>query len=82
MGRYYLMPEAVTYLQRHAEARAFPYSKPPASHNYSYTSDNYPNAVAFLDRFIRWSTFCAKYQPEHCELAAAIVSEVAEENRR
>jgi len=37
--------------------------------------------VALLDTCIRWSTFCEKYQPEHCELAAAIVREVADKNR-
>jgi len=81
MGRYYLMPEAVTYLKRNAAARTYPYSTPPASRTYSYDAANYPNATAFLDTFIRWSTFCEKYQPEHCELAATIVREVASRNR-
>jgi hypothetical protein len=31
---------------------------------------------------IRWSTFCEKYQPEHCELAAEIIRQVADQNRR
>ena len=44
---------------------------------YSYTGDSCPNATAFLKTFIRWSTFCEKYQPEHCELAALIIREVA-----
>jgi hypothetical protein len=30
---------------------------------------------------VRWSTFCEKYEPEHCELAAAIVRAVADRNR-
>ncbi len=83
-GRYYLMPEAVTYLERNAAAvvKVYPYSSPPASREYSYSIANYPNAVAFLDTFVRWSTFCEKYQPEHCELAAAIVREVADRNLR
>ncbi len=81
MGRYYLMPEAVTYLARNAGAKVYPYSMPPASRPYSYAIERYPNAVAFLDTFIRWSTFCEKYRPEHCELAAAIVREVADKNR-
>lgn len=82
LGRYYLMPEAVTYLERNAAAKTYPYSIPPASRTHSYASSNYPNAAAFLDTFIRWSTFCEKYQPEHCELAAAIVRDVAGNNRR
>jgi dTDP-4-amino-4,6-dideoxygalactose transaminase len=80
MGRYYLMPEAVTYLQRNARERRYPYSLPPASRTYDYSASSWPNAVAFLDTFIRWSTFCEKYQPEHCELAAQIVREVANRN--
>jgi hypothetical protein len=36
-----------------------------------------PAACPFL-----WTTFCAKYQPEHCELAAQIVRHVADRNRR
>ena len=82
MGRYYLMPEAVTYLQRNANERRYPYSLPPASRTYEYSSTTCPNAVKFLDTFIRWSTFCEKYQPEHCELAAQLVQDVANRNRR
>ncbi len=81
-GSYYLMPEAVTYLQRNAVERRYPYSMPPASRSYTYDIGQYPNAVRFLDTFIRWSTFCEKYQEEHCELAAKIVAEVAERIRR
>jgi len=25
---------------------------------------------------IRWSTICAKYEPEHCDLAASIIADV------
>jgi dTDP-4-amino-4,6-dideoxygalactose transaminase len=82
MGEYYLMPEAVTYLQRKAVGRLYPYSMPPASRSYTYSQDACPNAVKFLKTFIRWSTFCERYQPEHCELAARIVREVADQNRR
>lgn len=81
LGRYYLIPEACTFLEERARAGTYPYSMPPASREYSYI-DMCPTAHAFLQTFIRWSTFCAKYQPEHCELAAAIVREVADANRR
>lgn len=81
MGQYYLMPEAVTFLQRNAESKAYPYSMPPASREYRYDESTCPTAHAFLETMIRWSTFCERYQPEHCDLAARIVGEVADRNR-
>lgn len=81
MGRYYLLPEALTCLHRKVEQGAFPYSVPPASRTYKYSADTCPTASAFLKTFIRWSTFCEKYEREHCELAAQIVRTVAERNR-
>ncbi|MEW6756237.1 MAG: DegT/DnrJ/EryC1/StrS family aminotransferase [Candidatus Latescibacterota bacterium] len=80
-GRYYLMPAALTFLQDRARLRAYPYSMPPASHGYEYCADTCPQARDFLEGFVRWSTFCEKYQPEHCELAARIVGQVAARNR-
>ena len=80
MGEYYLMPAALTFLQQQARDKIYPYSMPPASREYSYSADNCPNAKDFLKTFIRWATFCEKYQPEHCELAAAIIHQVAERN--
>jgi len=35
-----------------------------------------------LERYIRWSTFCERYEPHHCEQAAHIVRTVAEQVRR
>lgn len=81
-GKYYLMPEACTFLEENARARVHPYSMPPASREYHYGAESCPAAWEFLQNWIRWSTFCEKYQPEHCELAAAIVRRVAETNRR
>ncbi|MDO8585722.1 MAG: DegT/DnrJ/EryC1/StrS family aminotransferase [Armatimonadota bacterium] len=80
-GRYYLMPEALTFLREKAEAKAYPFSTPPASREFSYGADTCPNAHAFLENFVRWATFCEKYAPEHCELAAEIIRRVAERNR-
>jgi hypothetical protein len=77
-----LLPESCTFLDENARARRYPYALPPASREYRYGADSCPNARAFLENWIRWSTICAKYQPEHCELAAAIVQQVAERNRR
>lgn len=81
-GRYYLMPAACTFLEENARGKVYPYSMPPASREYSYSADNCPNARDFLNNMIRWATFCEKYQPEHCEMAANIIRKVADENRR
>ena len=81
-GKYYLMPAACTFLDENARAAVYPYSIPPASRQYSYSADSCPAARDFLANWIRWSTFCAAYRPEHCELAASIVREVADRNRR
>lgn len=82
MGRYYLMPEACTFLDEYAQAQRFPFSQPPASRTYRYGAEATPNAVQFLQRFIRWNTFCEKYTEQHCALAAQIVRAVAEANRK
>ena len=81
-GKYYLMPAACTFLNENARNKIYPYSMPPASREFSYSADTCPNARDFLQNWIRWSTFCEKYQPEHCELAAKIIREVAERNRK
>jgi len=81
-ARYYLMPEGLTFLNENATAKRFPYSVPPASHEYVYDETSCPVAHKFLETFLRWSTFCEKYTEEHCELAAAIIREVADRNRR
>lgn len=81
LGKYYLMPEALKFLQQQASQKVYPFSKPPASRDYVYGPETCPNARKFLETFIRWLTFCEKYEPEHCELAAEIVRKVAERNR-
>jgi dTDP-4-amino-4,6-dideoxygalactose transaminase len=81
MGAYYLIPEACTFLDEYAVARRFPFSQPPASREYRYGARNTPTAAAFLQRFIRWSTFCEKYTEEHCHTAAQIIRAVADDNR-
>lgn len=80
-GRYYLMPAALTFLEEKARNKVYPYSMPPASRQHEYGADVCPNARDFLETFVRWSSFCEKYQPEHCELAARIVGQVADANR-
>ncbi len=81
-GKYYLMPEACEFLKDDAAAKRFPFSMPPASREYTYGAQTTPVAAAFLDNWIRWSTFCEKYTEDDCQLAAAIVNRVAEMNRR
>lgn len=81
-GRYYLLPASCQFLAEAAAAERYPYSRPPASRRYCYGAECCPNAAAYLERFVRWSTFCEKYQPEHCELAAEIVGQVAARFRR
>jgi len=78
---YYLMPEACVFLDEYAQARRFPFSQPPASRTYSYGAHSTPVAAEFLQRFIRWSTFCEKYTKEHCGIAAQIIRAVADANR-
>jgi dTDP-4-amino-4,6-dideoxygalactose transaminase len=80
-ARYYLMPAACPFLAEKAGRGIYPFSRPPASRAYSYSADTCPNARRFLETWIRWTSFCAKYQPEHCDLAARIVREVADRNR-
>ena len=81
MSCYYLMPEALIFLQEKAAKKIYPYSMPPASREYHYGPENCPTAHNFLKSFIRWCTFCEKYEPEHCEIAAEIVRRVADRNR-
>ena len=81
LGKYYLMPAACTFLAENAQNKVYPYSTPPASRAYRYDAYVCPNARDFLENWIRWSTICEKYRPEHCDLAAAIVREVADKNR-
>jgi dTDP-4-amino-4,6-dideoxygalactose transaminase len=81
-GKYYLMPEACDFLKDDAAAKRFPFSMPPASREYTYGGETTPVATAFLQNWIRWSTFCEKYTEDDCQLAAAIVNRVADNNRR
>jgi hypothetical protein len=80
-ARYHLLPAACTFLQERAGDGRYPCSHPPASRVYRYGGETAPQAQAFLETCIRWSTFCEKYTPRHCELAAGIVRRVADANR-
>jgi len=71
-GYYYLLPEACTFLGEYSREYG----------DYDYGRHNYPNAANYLGNFLRWSTFCEKYTEADCELAYAIVRNVAEEFRK
>lgn len=79
-GRYYCLPEACEFLHRASAEETYPFSRPPASRRYVYPG-SCPTAVEFLDRFVRWSTFCEKYTEADVDRAAAIVAAVAERHR-
>lgn len=81
-ARYYLMPAALTCLQEQAKHGVYPYSKPTASRDYSYSASSTPIAEKFLDTFIRWTGFCEKYTQDHADMAVEIVRRVAEKNRK
>jgi perosamine synthetase len=81
-ARYYLMPAACTFLAEYARDGVYPFSRPPASRVYRYDAGTCPNAKQYLETWVRWTTFCAKYEPAHCELAARIVRDVADRHRR
>jgi len=81
IANYYLMPDALTFLEENARAKRYPYSMPPASREYRYDESVCTTAREYLTRFVRWSTFCEKYTPEHCAMAAQFVQQVADKNR-
>ena len=84
MGRYYLLPDGVSFLREQALAKKFPYSQPPASYDHyaeNYSGDANPNARDFLDRWVRWF-WTEKYEPKHVVLMGNVIREVANRNRR
>jgi dTDP-4-amino-4,6-dideoxygalactose transaminase len=81
LGRYYLMPAALTFLAENVARGMYPFSVPPASRRYDYSAASVPNARAFLETWIRW-VWTEKYTEAHVELMAAIIRGVADANRR
>jgi perosamine synthetase len=80
MGRYYLMPEAVTFLREEAEDRKYPFSLTDPSWAHTYSAESVPNAKNFLNTWIRWS-WTEKYGENHIRHIADIISRVAGKNR-
>ena len=81
-ARYYVPAVGSAFLAKNADAKRYPYSMPPASRQYHYGPETCPRAWKFVQTWIRWASFCEKYTEEHCELAARIVGQVAEKNRK
>ena len=80
-GKYYLMPAALTFLQDWVDAGRYPFSQPPCSRTYQYSSDNCPTAWSFLENWVRTCSITEKWEDEHVDIVANIVQEVAERNR-
>lgn len=81
MGRYYLMPDGVPFLNEMAATEKFPYGKPVAGRDHRYSGDEVPNARAFLDTWVRWF-WTEKYTERHVGIMARIIEDVARRNRR
>ncbi|GMW01347.1 MAG: hypothetical protein AMXMBFR84_24840 [Candidatus Hydrogenedentota bacterium] len=80
IANYYLMADGLVLL--HDRRGQYPYSVPPASKEPVYGEAVCHTGREFLRTFIRWSSFCEKYQSHHCELAANLVAHVAEKYRK
>ena len=80
-GKYYLMPAAMTFLQEYVDAGKYPFSQPPASRTYHYSSDTCPTAWAFLENWVRSCSISEKWEDEHADMIVDIVSQVADANR-
>ena len=79
-GRYYVLPAAVPFLGEFVEREAYPFSIPPASRKVDYDADRVcPNAVAFMENWIRWP-WTEKYTEQHIEQIADIVRDICRQN--
>jgi len=78
LGRYYLMPAALPFLNEYIAAGRYPFTTPPASRIPQYSADAVPNARDFLETWIRWF-WSEKYTEEHCKRASEIIHNVAQE---
>lgn len=80
-GRYYLIPEAVTFLQQYTDQKRYPFSVPPASRCFRYDAASCPNGRDFLANFVRWF-WTEKYNDTHIEQMAEIIRAEAKANRK
>ena len=82
LGRYYVLPMGVPFLESNVENAVFPFSLPPASQKVDYEASRIcPHAVKFMSRFIRWF-WTEKYSPENIAHMAQIIRGVWAKNAR
>lgn len=72
LGKYYLMPESISFLKEYVKNNIYPFSVPPASRQYKYDADSTPDAKRFLETFIRWF-WTEKYEKEHIDFIYDII---------
>lgn len=80
-GKYYLMPEAMPFLQENVDANRYPFTQPPASRTYQYSAATCPVAWEFLHHWVRSCSISEKWEEEHIDTIVDIISEVADQNR-
>ena len=81
LGRYYVLPACVPHLAEQAARGDYPFCVPPASRCNDYDPARVcPNAVSFMETFVRWF-WTEKYTDRHLEQMAAIIRDVCEKNR-
>ena len=80
LGEYYVLPACTPFLADQAARGAYPFSVPPASRRVAYDPHTVcPQAVAFMQRFIRWF-WTEKYTDAHVDRMASIVRDVCAAN--
>ncbi|MDF2722426.1 MAG: btrR 2 [Paenibacillus sp.] len=81
-SKYYVLPTAVPFLAEHVQAGTYPFGLPTASRLIDYDAERIcPNAVAFMNSWIRWS-WTEKYTEDDVATMAAIIREVFGRNAR
>lgn len=76
MGKYYVLPAGVPFLAEQVAQGIYPFSTPPASQRVNYEAERIvPNAVAFMNDWIRWM-WTEKYTDSDVELMASIIEQV------
>lgn len=75
-GKYYVLPAGVPFLAENVENAVYPFNVPVASRKVDYEASRVcPNAVAFMDHYIRW-LWTEKYTESDVELMGSIIREV------
>ena len=74
LGRYYVLPASVTFLAENALKKQYPYNLVDKEYDYDPVR-TCPNAVTFMESFIRWF-WTEKYNEEHINIIAEIIRKV------